>query len=74
MKTDLKFNHEADSIHEGIGYTRDECKALCDKANQVVEGAFKGTHGKVSKVVEAFAKSDLTRDELAILLTIRGRK
>lgn len=72
MKTAIKFNHDANSVHEGIGYTKDECKALCDKANHVIEKAIDGNKGKVSKVVEGFVQSDLTRDELAILLTLKN--
>lgn len=73
MKTSIKFNHEADTIHEGLGYTSDECKALCDKANHLIDMALDGDHGQVSKVVEGFVKSDLTRDELAILLTLKSK-
>lgn len=67
------YNHDADSITEACGITEEELGALVKKTNDIQEEVSNTEGGsKSSVVIERFA-TDLTPDELAILLYLVQR-
>lgn len=70
METNLKFDHEADNVGKALGYSYKEFAKLADKANAIVESSSDGPMAQPSRVAEAIAKSDLTRDEIIALWVI----
>jgi len=74
IKTMYKFNHEEERLFNAIGMSEPDFDKLTDKFAKVSDEL--GGCGQVSKEVEIITDSNLTRDELALMMsmTMRGAR
>lgn len=69
MKTQMKFNHDCKQIEGAVGYTEERWDEVMDKTNGLIRGVSTNHEGhQPSRLIEALVKSDLTRDDLAIVI------
>lgn len=75
METTMKFDHDAESIHESIGYTEDQFDTVLDKANDLVHSIKTNPDGhQPSRLIELFVNSNLSRLDLAVVICQALRK
>ncbi len=74
IKTMYKFNHEEERLFNAIGISEEDFDKLTDKFGKLSD-ELSGC-GQVSKEVEIITDSNLTRDELALMMsmTMRGAR